>query len=198
MLKRISDPHFVSDVKKLPKSWDKSTLDETIQLLVANEGLRTVYDVHPLEGRGNAMACHVPSNSIGHDKWVLVYRKTENEIEFLCTGSHNHCYSKSKCKSFHSSESVVGSTIIEQFNSQYSKLATSGPADFILISQLYEEFGTSGVSKNHKPLTRKKFVKLFQDSFPREFREFHKVTVKGGKIHTAENVVIGFTRRAID
>ena len=87
-MKLSQTAQFKKDVKRLTKQGkDQQKLIELVQILLAGESLPPKNRDHPLKGawRGR-QDCHIEPD------WILIYRRTEDELRLERTGSHSDLF----------------------------------------------------------------------------------------------------------
>lgn len=88
MKKLIVRPGFIKDWKRLKKKhYNKSELDEIVDILKNDEYIPARYHDHALSGNyKGCRECHVRSN------WLLIYESTDTEIILIATGTHDDLF----------------------------------------------------------------------------------------------------------
>ena len=88
MKKLIARPGFLKNWKKLKKKrYDKSELDEIVDILVNDKYIPARYYDHALSGNYKGYReCHIRSN------WLLLYKTTETEVFLVATGTHDDLF----------------------------------------------------------------------------------------------------------
>ncbi len=88
MKKLIAGPGFLKNWKKLKKKrYDKSELDEIVDILVNDKYIPARYHDHALSGNYKGYKeCHIRSN------WLLIYESTETEVFLIATGTHDDLF----------------------------------------------------------------------------------------------------------
>lgn len=84
----IFENGFLKDWKKLKKKrYDKSELDEIVDILVNDKYIPARYHDHALSGNYKGYReCHIRSN------WLLIYKITEAEVFLVATGTHDDLF----------------------------------------------------------------------------------------------------------
>jgi len=84
----IFENGFLKDWKKLKKKrYDKSELDEIVDILVNDKYIPARYHDHALSGNYKGYReCHIQSN------WLLIYKITEAEVFLVATGTHDDLF----------------------------------------------------------------------------------------------------------
>lgn len=79
---------FKKDIKKqIKKGKNPEKLTSLIKLLIQGEPLPQKYKDHPLIGNWvGRRDCHIEPD------WILIYKKTENELLLERTGSHSDLF----------------------------------------------------------------------------------------------------------
>lgn len=79
---------FKKDIKKqIKKGKNPEKLTSLIKLLIQGEPLSQKYKDHPLIGNWvGRRDCHIEPD------WILIYKKTENELLLERTGSHSDLF----------------------------------------------------------------------------------------------------------
>ena len=84
----IFEKGFLKDWKKLNKKrYDKSELDEIVNILKNDKYIPARYHDHALSGNYKGYReCHIRSN------WLLLYKTTETEVIMVATGTHDDLF----------------------------------------------------------------------------------------------------------
>jgi mRNA interferase YafQ len=87
-MKLSQTAQFKKDIKRLIKQGkDQQKLIELVQILLAGKTVSLKNRDHPLKGAWRGRRdCHIEPD------WILVYRKTENELRLERTGSHSDLF----------------------------------------------------------------------------------------------------------
>ena len=81
-------PGFLKNWKKLKKKrYDKSELNEIVDILKNDEYIPAKYHDHALSGNYKGYReCHIRSN------WLLIYESTDTEIVLIATGTYDDLF----------------------------------------------------------------------------------------------------------
>ena len=84
----IFEKGFLKDWKKLKKKrYDKSELNEIVDMLRNDECIPARYHDHALSGKYKGYReCHIRSN------WLLIYESTDTEVFLVATGTHDDLF----------------------------------------------------------------------------------------------------------
>ncbi len=87
-MKLSQTTQFKKDIKKqIKKGKNPEKMTQVVRMLLKNAPLPQSHKDHPLAGKWKGRRdCHIEPD------WVLIYRKTEDEIRLERTGSHSDLF----------------------------------------------------------------------------------------------------------